>query len=96
MSGNGRFVYNQLLAWIQEVYRTTGHNVINRQALCARITKLKGEYPFLKLSHVHTLQTKADDLIVAYRRFFRRAGGYPRFKSKRQARQTFRYKSGVW
>jgi hypothetical protein len=48
MSGNGRFVYNQLLAWTQEVYRTTGHNVISRQVLCARITELKGEYPFLK------------------------------------------------
>jgi hypothetical protein len=66
MSGNGRFVYNQLLAWAQEVYGTTGQNVIARQALCARITELKREHPFLKRSHVHTLQSKADDPIVAY------------------------------
>lgn len=55
----------------------------------------KKEHEWLKLSHSQTLQTAGDDLIHAYKRFFKRQGGYPRFKSKRTSRQSFRYSQGV-
>ncbi len=94
-AGNARFVYNRLLAWSSETYKATGENTISRKLMCAKITQLKSEYDFLNHSHVHTLQSAADDLLSGYKRFFNKQGGYPRFKSKRHAKQSFRYKSGA-
>ncbi len=95
MAGNRRFVYNALLEYSQSEYAATKSNVINRKDFGRKITALKGEHEFLKQSHVHTLQSAGDDLIRSYRMFFKKQGGYPRFKSRRNAIQSFRYKSGV-
>lgn len=93
--GNTRFVYNALLAWSSDTYKETGQNTVGRSPMCSKITSLKKEHEWLKRSHVHTLQSAADDLISAYQRFFKGLGGYPRFKSKKRHRSSFRYKSGV-
>jgi len=95
-AGNSRFVYNALLEWSSWVYkRHERRSVVNRAALCKQVTQMKGDFDFLKLSHVHTLQSSADNLLVAYKKFFTRQGGYPKFKKKHSRTQSFTYKSGV-
>lgn len=94
-AGNARFVYNELLSWSSQLYKRFGLSVVHRASFGRRITQLKSQHEWLALSHVHTLQSAGDDLINAFTRMFKKQGGYPRFKSKRSNRQSFRYKSGV-
>ena len=94
-AGNARFVYNALLNWSSQLYKRFGLSVVHRASFGKRITQLKNQHEWLALSHVHTLQSAGDDLVSGYKRFFKKQGGYPRFKSKRNAKQSFRYKSGV-
>ena len=95
MVGNRRFVYNALLDYAQSAYTATKSNVINRRDFGRKVTDLRGEYEFLRRSHVHTLQNAGDDLIQSYKMFFKKQGGYPCFQSKHKAVQSFRYKSDV-
>ena len=94
-SGNARFVYNALLAWSSETYKDTGENTVGRSPMFGKIAKLKGENEWLKRSHSQTLQQSGEDLISAYKRFFSGKGRYPRFKSKKKTRQSFRYPQNV-
>ena len=55
------------------------------------ITKLKadGEHDYLKQVPIHTLQSSVANLLEAYKRFFDGLGGYPKFKSKHNSKQSF-------
>ena len=55
------------------------------------ITKLKtdGEHDYLKQVPIHTLQSSVTGLLEAYKRFFDGLGGYPKFKSKHNSKQSF-------
>jgi|688.fasta_scaffold316297_2 putative transposase len=100
--GQSRFVWNQLLALIQEK-RKLGEKVsISPFGLTYLITELKAKFEWLSEAHVHTLQESAKNLANAFKRWFSwlktkkgRKVGAPRFKSKRDANQSFRYKSGI-
>jgi putative transposase len=94
-AGNSRFVYNELLSWSSQLYKRFGLSVVSRAKFGKRITQLKAQHDWLCLSHVHTLQSSADDLVSGYNRFFKNGGGYPKFKSKHNTKQSFRYKTGV-
>ncbi len=94
-AGNARFVYNELLNWSSQLYKRFGLSVVHRASFGKRITQLKNQYEWLALSHVHTLQSAGDDLVNGFKRFFKKQGGYPRFKSKRNTKQSFRYKTGI-
>ena len=92
-----RFVYNHYLAKRKEVYEAT-KETFNYNACSADMTKLKQELEWLREVDATALQSSIRDLDTAYHNFFRRlkqgcAPGYPRFKSKKEHRKSFKSKN---
>ena len=56
----------------------------------AMLNMLKKEHDFLYLSESSSLQQVYRDLIHAYNKFFHGESNYPRFKSKKHDKKTFR------
>lgn len=91
-----RYVFNYFLARRQEQYRETG-KAPTRFQQSKSLTTLKQEYPWLKEADSTSLQATLQDLDTAYQNFFRRVKqgkkpGYPRFKTKRDYRQSYKSK----
>lgn len=85
-----RFVYNHYLAKRIEMYEKTKETLSYVQ--CANdMKKLKSELKWLKEVDSTALQSSLKDLDSAYQKFFKEHSGYPRFKSKKTHR--FSYKS---
>lgn len=85
-----RFIYNQYLAKRIEVYEKDKLTLTYFQ--CANdMTKLKSELEWLKEVDSTALQSSLKDLDCAYQKFFKEHTGYPKFKSKKTHR--FSYKS---
>lgn len=91
-----RYVFNHFLAQRQEQYKETGTSPTRFQQ-DKILTILKRELPWLKEADSTSLQATLQDLDMAYQNFFRRVKqgekpGYPRFKSKRAHRQSYKSK----
>jgi len=89
-----RYVYNYYLAKRQEVYekesRTMGCNECSKD-----LTILKKELEWLKEPDKCALQNSLKDLNAAYGNFFRdKSVGYPKFKSKKTHRFSYRTNNG--
>ena len=88
--GSCRFVYNKYLAKRIEMYET--NKEIFSYVQCANDMKqLKSELEWLKEVDSTALQSSLIDLDMAYQKFFKEHSGYPKFKSKKTHR--FSYKS---
>lgn len=87
--GCGRFVYNYFLSKKIELYKTTGESLNNTQ--CSRLlTELKSNLVWLKEVDKCALQNSLKDLDNAYKKFFREHNGFPKFKSKKYNRRSYR------
>lgn len=93
-----RFVFNHYLALRKEAYEQTGET-LNYYACAKDMTGLKQQEETLWLREVDAtaLQSSLRDLDTAYQNFFRRVKngekpGYPKFKSKRNLRQSYKSK----
>ena len=85
-----RFVYNRYLAKRIELYEQNKETFSYAQ--CANdMKKLKSELEWLKEVDSTALQSSLKDLDTAYQKFFREHSGYPKFKSKKT--HKFSYKS---
>lgn len=85
-----RFVYNKYLAKRIEMYDKDKETFSYVQ--CANdMKKLKSEFEWLKDVDSTALQSSLKDLDSAYEKFFKEHTGYPKFKSKKTHR--FSYKS---
>ena len=85
-----RFVYNTYLAKRIEMYEQNKETFTYVQ--CANdMKKLKSELEWLKEVDSTALQSSLKDLDSAYQKFFKEHAGYPKFKSKKTHR--FSYKS---
>ena len=85
-----RFVYNTYLAKRIEMYEKNKETFTYVQ--CANdMKKLKSELEWLKEVDSTALQSSLKDLDSAYQKFFKEHAGYPKFKSKKTHR--FSYKS---
>ena len=85
-----RFVYNKYLAKRIEMYEHNKETFSYVQ--CANdMKKLKSELEWLKEVDSTALQSALKDLDIAYKKFFKEHFGYPKFKSKKTHR--FSYKS---
>lgn len=86
-----RWVYNRCLELRQSEYRETG-KTLSLNSLMKLIPGWKRESPWLAEADAVALQQAVRDLDKAYRNFFREPGkvGFPRFKSKRTPRQSYR------
>lgn len=94
-----RFVYNHFLHLRKETYEAH-KKTLNYVKTSAMLTQLKKEIPWLKEVDSIPLQESLRDLDFAYQNFFRRVKsgekpGFPRFKSKRDRRKSYKTKQHV-
>ena len=98
--GSCRFVFNHYLAERIEMYKNDKSS-LNYNACSKDLTKLKREIPWLTEVDSTALQSCLKDLDIAYQNFFRRLkqrdtkAGFPKFKSKRNNRKSYKSKMGV-
>lgn len=86
-----RFVYNTYLAKRIEMYEKNKETFSYVQ--CANdMKKLKSELEWLKEVDSTALQSSLRDLDMAYQKFFKEHTGYPKFKSKKTYRYSYKSK----
>lgn len=97
--GCARFVYNHFLAQRISEYNVTGKSSTRFQQ-DKSLTALKQEIEWLREPDKCALQNALKDLDTAYKNFFRsvKSGGktgFPRFKSKRNGRKSYKTNSNI-
>lgn len=85
-----RFVYNMCLSYRKDSYEKEGKSVGSSESI-NHILDLKSEYEWLKDVHSKVLQQSVRDMNQAYENFFKLHRGYPKFKSKKDNRQSCRF-----
>lgn len=87
-----RLIYNKLLDYKKTLYEQNKQSVSLSQ-LGKYLTNLKKQKEYLFLNDVYTmcLQQSIQDLIKAYDNFFKLHKGYPKFKYKKESKQTCRF-----
>ena len=92
--GNARFLWNNMLGMYINLYMLFSFhgcplnpNIRNFNAI---LKILKQEYPFLREGESTSQQQVFRDLTRAFNKFFKEGAGYPKFKSKRNPKQSFR------
>ena len=85
-----RFVYNQCLSYRKASYETYNRSVTSTQTI-NHIGELKNEFQFLKEVHSKVLQQSVIDLNKSFDNFFKKLSNYPKFKSKKDNRQSCRF-----
>ena len=92
--GNARFVWNRILSNYNELYelfRSHGYplkpNIRNFNAI---LKMLKQKYSFLREGESTSQQQVFRDLAKSFNRFFNGISNYPKFKSKKNPKQSFR------
>ena len=84
-----RFVWNRLLEYSQKRHKRRNENT-TRKDYNGFIRTLKKAYPWLKECPSQALQQVTENLLDAYERFFSKQNRYPKFKSKKKAKKSFR------
>ena len=94
MFGNGRFVWNQMLAMAKARYKNNpSSKFVNEYGMNYLVKQLKVEYPFLKESDSSSLIVSNHYLAQAFKMLFKHQGGHPRFKSRKATKQSYTGKS---
>ena len=84
-----RFVYNKYLAKRIEVYKNDKETFTYKQC-SSDLTNLKKELKWLKEPDKFSLQNALKDLDNAYKKFFKKKAGFPKFKSKKINRFSYK------
>ncbi len=96
MFGNNRFIWNIMLDMAKARYENNpSSKFVNGYGMDYLVKPLKVEYPFLKESDATSLQVSNHNLAQAFKMLFKHRGGYPKFKSRRSAKQSYTGKSTV-
>lgn len=86
-----RFVYNKYLAEKIKLYKTEKKSIT--YVKCAKaMAELKDELKWLTEVDSTALQSSLKDLDNAYKKFFKEHAGYPKFKSKKDNRRSYKSK----
>ncbi|MGL5835120.1 MAG: RNA-guided endonuclease InsQ/TnpB family protein, partial [Waterburya sp.] len=88
-----RWYWNYSLNLCQETYKNQGKG-LSRFAIQSLLPDLKKENEWLSDAYSQCLQSVALNLSTAYKNFFEKRGGFPKFKSK-HSRQSIQYPSNV-
>jgi putative transposase len=88
-----RWYWNYSLNLCQETYKLSGKS-LSRGAIQGLLPQLKKEYEWLSDAYSQCLQYVALNLSTAYKNFFEKRAGFPKFKSK-HGRQSISYPSNV-
>lgn len=88
--GCARWIYNYALNKKTKAY-TVDKISLSRYDIQADLPKLKAhpETAWLKEVNSQTLQASLENMDKAFRSFFKQTGGFPKFKSKKDNRQSF-------
>lgn len=94
--GCNRFIYNWALNLRKEEYQRTG-KTISKFDLNKKITELSKQEETIWLKEVLTqsLQQSIQNLDTAYIKFFKEKRGFPKFKSKKTHRHSYRIPQNV-
>ena len=84
-----RFVYNHFLNKRIETYQTEQKTLTYNQC-SSELTKLKSELEWLKEPDKCSLQNALKDVDRAYKNFFKNNAGFPKYKSKKTHRFSYR------
>jgi putative transposase len=84
-----RFVYNYYLNKRIEIYQNEG-KTLNYNAYANDLPNLKQQYQWLREVDSIALQQALKDLDNAYNNFFNNGYGFPKFKSKKNPKQSYR------
>ncbi|MCR5236921.1 MAG: IS200/IS605 family element transposase accessory protein TnpB [Lachnospiraceae bacterium] len=84
-----RYVYNQGLNWRRLAYEADGTS-LGYGDTSYGLTALKRQYGWLKECDSIALQQSLRDLDTAYKNFFSKRAGFPRFKAKHDNHQSYR------
>ncbi|AVK60664.1 transposase [Lactobacillus sp. CBA3605] len=87
-----RFVWNQLLS-MQIERHNNGGDYVNEFGMNYLIKCLKQEYPFLKQAESTSLLHVSRDLHHAFQKLFQEHTGFPKFKSRKFPKQSYRSNS---
>ena len=89
--GSTRFIYNTMLKFKKFYYEKLGIN-LSHPELCKALTHLKklDEYSWLNEVNSQTLQATLKDLDQAFKNFYNKRAKFPKFKSKKTHRFSFR------
>lgn len=87
--GCARFVYNHFLNKKIETYKSENRTIGFAES-SRMLTELKKELIWLKEPDKCALQNALKDLDNAYQNFFKSGSGFPKFKSKKNHRQSYR------
>lgn len=90
MFGNDRFVWNKMLAMAKARYKNNpSSDFVNEYGMNYLLKQLKQEYSFLKESDSSSLQVSNHNLAQTFKMLFKHQGGYPKFKSRHSAKQSY-------
>ncbi|MBQ8559512.1 MAG: transposase, partial [Tyzzerella sp.] len=84
-----RYVYNHFLNKRIETYQTEQKTMTYNQC-SLELTKLKSEFEWLKEPDKCSLQNALKDMDRAYKNFFKNNAGFPKYKSKKTHRFSYR------
>lgn len=84
-----RFVYNHFLNKRIETYKNEQKTITYNQC-SSKLTKLKSEFEWLKEPDKCSLQNVLKDMDRAYKNFFKNNAGFPKYKSKKKHRFSYR------
>lgn len=90
--GSCRFVYNQLLAFKIKEYQENKKSVSFGE-IGKKLVELKTENEWLKFAHSKVLQQSMINLDKAFKSFFKKTSGFPKFKSKHKTIESCRFPS---
>ena len=83
-----RFVYNQALNWRMAAYKAD-RTSLNYNDTAFGLTALKHQFVWLKEADSIALQQTLRNLDSAYDSFFKKNGGFPKFKSAKHSRKSY-------
>lgn len=89
-----RFVYNKYLAERIERYKNKKESYTYNQC-SSDLTQLKKELEWLKEVDATALQSSLKDLDMAYQKFFKEHAGYPKFKTKKSHKFSYKSKCNI-
>lgn len=87
--GCSRYVYNYYLNMRIENYNKD-KSTMTYNACCKDLTQLKKENEWLKEADKFALQNSLKDLDNAYKNFFKKLSAFPKFKSKKTNKHSYR------
>jgi putative transposase len=88
--GHTRFVYNFFLNYASTIYKVMGRST-NYNEWANILVKLKkmDKYSWLNEVNSQSLQQSLKHLDQSFKNFFKKRGGYPKFKKKKVSRESF-------